>query len=60
MKLTLRADLGAGLGGAGVVGEGWEEESEVAFPQTPPQSPFQKLLGVLNSSEKELTQYGNK
>lgn len=30
----------------------------MAFPQTPPQSPFQKLLGVLNSSEKELTQCG--
>ena len=48
MKLILRADLGAGLGGAGVAGEGWGEESEVAFPQTPPQSPFQKLLGVLS------------
>ena len=28
MKLILRADLGAGLGGAGVAGEGWGEESD--------------------------------
>lgn len=48
MKFILRADLGAGLGGADVAGEGWGEESEMAFPQTPPQSPFQKLLGVLS------------
>lgn len=60
MKFILRADLGAGLGGADVAGEGWGEELEMAFPQTPPQSPFQKLGVLFNSSEEELTQCGNK